>query len=221
MRTPLSTLVGLSRVLLQQVFGELNPQQVGYLMSMHESGQHMEKLVSSILDLAKLDARRVDLDLQPVLIRDVYSQCLGFLQAQILAKNLNPCLFMETTFETLVADPLRLTQILLNLLSNAVKFTPVGGSIGLTVQDVINEHGVPCLHLIVWDTGIGIEPSQQLRLFQPYSQVSASQELKNQGTGLGLSIAWKLAVLHQGRILIDSELGEGARFTLEMPLDLT
>ncbi|WP_287127492.1 ATP-binding protein [Candidatus Cyanaurora vandensis] len=217
LRTPLNTVLGMSKVLMQGSYGEVNPKQKTYLQSIHESGLHSLQLVNNILDVSKINAERVELDIQETDVQAACQQCLSLVEAQVLTKRLTVILNIDERVICILADELRLKQMLLNLLANAVKFTPEDGYIGLTVEPDQSDHGVEYIRFLVWDTGVGIAEEQQKFLFQPFTQVTSSAKLRNQGTGLGLSITWKLAQLHGGRIWVDSALGEGARFSLELP----
>ncbi|WP_218080983.1 ATP-binding response regulator [Anthocerotibacter panamensis] len=218
LRTPLSTVIGMAKVLLQGTYGSTNAKQNEYLTSICESSQHSLNLISNILDLSKINAERVELNIEYVDVQQVCTQCLTLVDAQVQAQNLTARLFIDPRLQYIPVDELRLKQMLLNLLSNAIKFTPPQGFVGLTVQPALSAGGTPCVHLTVWDTGVGIAQDKQKLLFQPFNQVTSSLALRNQGTGLGLSITWKLAELHGGRVLVDSAPNDGARFTLELPL---
>jgi len=218
LRTPLNTVAGMSKVLMQGSYGEVNDKQGQYLSSIYESADHSLQLVNSILDISKLNAERVALDIQEIDVPAACQQCLMLIEGQVIAKNLTVRLVMDERISLVWADELRLKQMLLNLLANAIKFTPPGAFIGLTVQPGQTEHGAECIQFMVWDTGIGIPEDQQQLLFQPFTQVGGSSKVRSQGTGLGLSITWKLAQLHGGRVWVDSAPGEGSRFTLELPM---
>lgn len=217
LRTPLNTVAGMSKVLMQGSYGEVNSKQGQYLNSIYESADHSLQLVNSILDISKLNAERVALDIQEIDVSAACQQCLMLVEGQVITKSLTSRLVIDERISLVWADELRLKQMLLNLLANAIKFTPPGGFIGLTVQPGQTEHGAACVQFTVWDTGIGIPEDQQPILFQPFTQVGGSSKVRSQGTGLGLSITWKLAQLHGGRIWVDSAPGEGSRFTLELP----
>lgn len=236
LRTPLTAILGFSNVLLQEFFGELNPKQKDYLERIHASGQHLLDLINDILDLSRLEADRLELDLQTIFVPDVCEGVISLIQERALHQGLEVKVDIDPKIDWMVADPRRLKQMLLNLLTNAVKFTQIG-SIGLTVyaqslladpresatpNDSSHRFPIPNLsgviHFQVWDTGIGITEDDQQRLFAPFSQIDSSLSRKHQGTGLGLVITRKLAELHGGTVLLESGPEQGAKFTISLPL---
>ncbi|QZZ20090.1 PAS domain S-box protein [Leptothermofonsia sichuanensis E412] len=236
LRTPLTAILGFSNVLLQEFFGELNPKQKDYLERIHASGQHLLDLINDILDLSRLEADRLELDLQTIFVPDVCEGVIGLIQERAVNQGLEVRVDIDPRVDWMVADPRRLKQMLLNLLTNAVKFTPAG-SIGLTVYtqpllttsrntagSIDSSHRFPAsplsgvIHFQVWDTGIGITEDDQQRLFAPFSQIDSSLSRKHQGTGLGLVITRKLAELHGGTVQLESTPDQGTRFTISLPL---
>jgi PAS domain S-box-containing protein len=232
LRTPLTAILGFSNVLLQEFFGELNPKQKDYLERIHSSGQHLLDLINDILDLSRLEADRLELDLQTIFVPDVCEGVISLIQERAINQGLEVKVNIDPGIDWMVADPRRLKQMLLNLLTNAVKFTPKG-SIGLTVyrqpafsiNQAINTSTssiafapVDMVYFQVWDTGIGIAEPDQQRLFSPFSQIDSSLSRSHQGTGLGLVITRKLAELHGGSVTLESSLNQGSRFTISLPL---
>lgn len=236
LRTPLTAILGFSNVLLQEFFGELNPKQKDYLERIHASGQHLLDLINDILDLSRLEADRLELDLQTIFVPDICEGVIGLIQERAVNQGLEVRVDIDPRVDWMVVDPRRLKQMLLNLLTNAVKFTPAG-SIGLTVYtqpllttsrdtagSIDSSHRFPVsplsgvIHFQVWDTGIGITEDDQQRLFAPFSQIDSSLSRKHQGTGLGLVITRKLAELHGGTVQLESTPGQGTRFTISLPL---
>lgn len=236
LRTPLTAILGFSNVLLQEFFGELNPKQRDYLERIHESGQHLLDLINDILDLSRLEAGRMELDLQAIYILDICEGVINLVQERATEQGLTLQLEIAPEVEWITADPRRLKQMLLNLLSNAVKFTPKG-SVGLRVyrrsrspeyadcfadtsqQMILAIHDV--IHFQVWDTGIGINEIDQQLLFSPFSQIDNSLSRQHQGTGLGLVITRKLAELHGGWVTLESYPGKGSTFTISIPVRLS
>lgn len=220
LRTPLTAIMGFSSVLLEECFGKLNHKQKEYVDRIYSSGQYLLELINDILDMSRIEAGRLELDLQIVFIKEITETAISLVRERAIAQGLSLEVEVASDLEYLIADPIRLKQILINLLSNAVKFTPKG-SVGLrvyrsreTVEGCITEK----VNFTVWDTGIGIDPSDQVKLFSPFSQIHTSLSRKFSGTGLGLAIARRLAELHGGSITLESSLGKGTSFTLQMPL---
>jgi PAS domain S-box-containing protein len=214
LRTPLNAVLGKTEILLDEVFGTLNESQQESLQLVQESGRHLLDLINDILDLAKIEAGKVTLELGPVSLQDVCDAGMRMIRQQAFKKNLH----LETDFDPgvtiITADIRRLKQILVNLLSNAVKFTPDNGSVGLIVAGDTTERMVS---ITVWDTGIGIAPEQMGTLFQPFVQIDSSLSRSYSGTGLGLSLVARLAEMHQGEVVVESEVGQGSRFTVKLP----
>ncbi len=226
LRTPLTAILGFSSVLLEESFGPLNAKQKLYVDRIHSSGQHLLELINDILDLSRIEADRLELEPQLVFIRDICESVISLVQERVTNHGLTLEVEVEPDLEYMFVDPRRLKQMLLNLLSNAIKFTPEG-SVGLKISRSCSQlasdesPSAPISEMIyftVWDTGIGIDREDQLRLFSPFSQIDSSLARKYQGTGLGLAIVRKLAELHGGSISLDSSSGRGSRFTISLPL---
>ncbi len=216
LRTPLNTILGMTETLRENVYGALRPEQDRALGHVAESGKHLLSLINDILDLSKIEAGKVELDRAPVALESLCQASLRFVK-QLAQKNK-----IQVHFETnvtdvyLQADERRLKQALVNLLSNAVKFTFPGGTIGLQVNALAEQHAV---ELTVWDTGIGIAPADQARLFQPFVQVDSRLARQYEGAGLGLALVSQIAQLHSGKVTLESALGKGSRFTITLPWD--
>ena len=216
LRTPLNAILGLSEALQEQVFGPLNEKQLRYLHTIEESGQHLLALINDILDLAKVEAGKIELQLGPVIVESVCQSSLQFIKEAALKKQITVSSTLDHRVVTLQGDERRLKQILVNLLSNAVKFTPEGGSVGLDVAGDVDRQRV---HFVVWDTGIGITQEDIGRLFKPFVQLDSSLSRQYPGTGLGLSLVKRLAELHGGSVSVESDgvPGQGSRFTISLP----
>jgi signal transduction histidine kinase/DNA-binding response OmpR family regulator len=212
LRTPLTGILGFSSLLLKQVFGTLNSKQEQYLSGIHSCGEHLLELINDLLDLSKIEAGREELVLEPIVVGEICEACLSMVQEIANDRGLQLVLTIDPEIEICIADKRRLRQILFNLLSNAVKFTDIG-SVRLAVSQTPT-----MLQFTVIDTGIGISPADQLRLFQPFEQLDTGLNKKYQGTGLGLALARKLAILHGGDITVTSQPEQGSRFTLHLPL---
>ncbi|MBD2020700.1 response regulator, partial [Leptolyngbya sp. FACHB-36] len=211
LRTPLNAVLGLSEVLQEQLFGPLNAKQADYIHHIHNSGQHLLQLINDILDLAKVELGREVLSLAPVPVFDVCHYCLMLVQEQAFERGLHISSHIDPAAHTCLADERRLRQMLLNLLSNAIKFTPAG-SVSLIVEKQPRS-----IVFTVADTGIGIAADQLPLLFKPFSQLDSQLDRKYSGTGLGLALTRNLAQLHGGKVTVESTLGKGSRFTIELP----
>jgi len=212
LRTPLNSILGMAEVLRENIYGTLNPDQQRALSYIEEGGQHLLNLINDILDLAKIEAGKFDLDIQPVSVFDLCEICLHFVQQMARKKQVKIFSTFDSEAETLHADERRLKQILINLLSNAVKFTPEGGRVGLKVNGN-NRHQI--IHFTVWDTGTGIPEQEIERLFYPFEQLKSNQQ--HAGTGLGLPLVSRLVELHGGGVAVETEVGQGSRFTISLP----
>jgi PAS domain S-box-containing protein len=214
LRTPLTGVLGLTEVLLEGIYGPLNDRQRASLKNIHESGNHLLELINDILDLAKIGAGKDDLLLDRVDVEELCQSCLLMIRQAAANKNLKVSLQQDTRVEEIMGDQRRLRQILVNLLGNAVKFTPAGGRIGLEVSGDAEQQFV---RFCVWDTGIGIAPDDLARLFQPFVQLDSRLSRQYEGTGLGLALVQRLVDLHQGNVMVESEPGQGSRFTVTLP----
>jgi signal transduction histidine kinase len=215
LRTPLNAILGYSEVLTDQAFfgppssGEVR-RQAG---AIHQSGRHLLALVNDLLDLAKVEAGKLDLNLGDVDFRSTIRDVLMLMEPLARSKGQTLRTRIGRAPAHVPADDKRLRQILLNLLSNAVKFTPDGGLI--TVE--ATERG-GSLQFTVSDTGIGIAAEEQPRIFYPFLQVDGSYNRRQEGTGLGLSLTRELVELHGGRIWVESKKGQGSRFSFTIPM---
>jgi len=214
LRTPLTSILGLTEALGEGVYGELGELQARSLKTIGSSARHLLELINDILDLSKVEAGMLELQTEQVPVASLCEAALLFVKPTAYRKKLRVTFATDPQAAFVRADPRRLKQILVNLLGNAVKFTPDSGSVGLEVT-ADAERGT--LRFCVWDTGIGISPEDQLRLFQPFVQVYAGLAKQFVGTGLGLSLVKKMTELHGGRIALESQPGSGARFIVELP----
>ncbi|MEB3210242.1 MAG: ATP-binding protein [Leptolyngbyaceae bacterium] len=214
LRTPLTSILGFSSVLLQEIYGPLQPKQLKYLEAIYTSGEHLLSLINDLLDLSKIEAGREELEIALFPITEVCHACITQIQDQADEKELTVELAIAPSITLIKGDMRRVRQILLNLMSNAVKFTHTGG-ITVTV-----EQSEETVHIAVRDTGIGISESDQLELFQPFRQLDSRLDRRYGGTGLGLALSQKLAQLHGGHISVDSRPDHGSCFTLHLPLHI-
>jgi signal transduction histidine kinase/DNA-binding response OmpR family regulator len=215
LRTPLTAVLGLSDVLKMEVYGPLTEKQVKSINSIEDSGRHLLELINDILDLSKIEAGKLDLDIAPISIQSVCQTSLQFIRQAATKKQLRITSTYDESVSVLMADERRIKQILVNLLSNAVKFTPAGGQVGLEVR---GEPERQMVNFIVWDTGIGIAPEGLTQLFQPFVQLDSRLSRQYGGTGLGLALVRRMVEMHGGGIAVESELNEGSRFTVSLPL---
>ena len=213
LRTPLNAVIGFSEVLLAKMFGELNPKQEEYLQDILTSGRHLLALINDILDLAKIESGRMELELTtfdlPTLLRDT----LTMMRERATRKGIETILEIDSQLGDCMADERKVKQTLLNLLSNALKFTPEGGSILLKA---IPNSGF--VEISVTDTGIGIAPDHQEKIFDEFYQAGGNYIGKREGTGLGLALTKKFVELHGGKILVTSKVGRGSTFTFSLPI---
>ena len=213
LRTPLNSILGLSESLREERRGALNESQQNSLRIIETSGQHLLELINDILDLSKIEAGMFELYLQPVSVDEFCRSCLAFVRAQAIKKSITLKYNNETGIAKILADPRRLKQIFVNLLINAVKFTPEHGHIILDVKGDLEQD---IIQFSVIDTGIGIAAQDLKRLFQPFVQVDSSLNRQYQGTGLGLALVQKLTDLHGGSVEVESNVGKGSRFTVNL-----
>lgn len=227
LKTPLTAVLGLSRLLVDQQLGELNERQARYAGLIHQSGRHLMSVVNDILDLTRMETGQMDLTLTPVKIRVVCDRALSEAKAihtqTTKATPASPtqnarssapefCLSIELGLDQMVADELRLRQMLVHLLSNAFKFTEISGEIGLRVS-----RWEGWIAFTIWDTGIGIPEHQQHLIFQKFQQLENPLTRQFEGTGLGLVLTRALARLHGGDVSFLSREGKGSQFTLLLP----
>ncbi len=214
LRTPLNAILGLSEALLEQVSGPLTPRQMRSVTTISTSGTHLLTLINDILDLSKIEAGKLELHPEPLNVDEFCQSCLAFVRAQAMQKHIGVAFELDGSVARFVGDPKRCKQILVNLLNNAVKFTPEGGRIGLKVGVPDGEDAV---RFTVWDTGIGIAPENQGKLFRAFTQIDSGLSRAQEGTGLGLALVARLAELHGGSVALESEEGKGSRFIVTLP----
>jgi len=213
LRTPLNAIIGFSEVLSERMFGELNEKQAEYTEDILSSGHHLLSLINEILDLSKVEAGRMDLELSTFDLPTALENARTFVRERTVRHGITLELSVDEGLGDFVGDERKIKQILLNLLSNAVKFTPEGGRIELRAHQV--NKGV---EISVSDTGVGISPEDQATIFEEFRQVGGDNAQKSEGTGLGLTLAKKFVELHGGRIWVESEVGKGSKFTFTLPL---
>src|SRR5262245_32880133 len=215
LRTPLNAVIGFSEVLLQRMFGDLNPKQDEYLKDIYASGQHLLSLINDILDLSKIEAGRMELAPAPFHLPSALDNAVTLVKERAARHAIALEVDVDPRLGEVVGDERKIKQVLLNLLSNAVKFTPEGGRISLKAgrRDCMVE-------IAVTDTGIGIAPEDQAVIFEEFRQVGRDETRKQEGTGLGLTLAKKFVELHGGRLWVESQTGQGSTFTFTLPVQL-
>jgi signal transduction histidine kinase/ActR/RegA family two-component response regulator len=214
LRTPLNAILGLSESLGEQIAGPLNEKQQKYITTISESGHHLLSLINDILDLAKIEAGQITLDITKVDIQSVCQASLRMIKQLAQKKNQDIVLEMDNGVGLMWADERRLKQMIVNLLGNAVKFTPEQGKIGLEVH---GDQAANKVTITVWDNGIGIKEEDLARLFQPFVQLDSGLAREATGTGLGLALVAQMARLHGGSVSAVSESGKGSRFSIMLP----
>jgi signal transduction histidine kinase len=212
LRTPLNAIIGFSEVLNERMFGELNDKQAEYLKDIHASGTHLLSLINDILDLSKVEAGRMELELTDFDLPAAVDNAVTLVRERASRKGITVRIAVEEQVGVIRGDERKVRQVLLNLLSNAIKFTPEGGRI--EVAAVPNDGSV---EVSVHDTGVGIAPEDHEAVFEEFRQVGASAA-KQEGTGLGLALARKFIELHGGKIWVTSQVGAGSTFTFTLPL---
>lgn len=214
LRTPLTAILALSEMLNEGVYGTLGPRQLKAIQGIEESGRHLLAIINDILDIARIEAGKVALDLCLVNVEDVCLASLRLVTNLVKEKRLQVSTFFDPAAKQIYADERYLKQILVNLLNNAAKFTPQEGAIGLEVQAWPDEQ---LISLTVWDTGIGIASDAMPQLFKPFVQLDTRLSREYQGAGLGLALVYRLVELHGGSVAVSSEVGKGSRFTVRLP----
>ncbi len=215
LRTPLNAVIGFSNVLEERMFGELNPKQMEYVRDIHASGQHLLSLINDILDLSKIEAGRMELDVQGFDVAAALSNCRTLIRERAQGHGLRLSFEVPADLGIWIGDERKVKQVVINLLSNAVKFTPQGGEVRLTAR-----RDGDTLEIRVCDTGPGIAAPDHAAVFEEFRQLHNTGLAKHEGTGLGLSLARRLVQLHGGAITLESSKGHGACFIVRLPREL-
>jgi signal transduction histidine kinase/DNA-binding response OmpR family regulator len=213
LRTPLNAVIGFSDVLLDRMFGELNERQDEYVRDIRGSGHHLLELINEILDLSKVEAGQMELDVSAVSLRELIAHGLSMVRERATRHGITLEGDVDPALGTAEGDELKLKQVVLNLLSNAVKFTPDGGSVKISARRVGGEAQV-----VVRDTGIGIAEAEQEQIFEAFQRGGRAVRTSTEGTGLGLTLSKRIIELHGGRLWMESKLGTGSTFSFAIPL---
>jgi signal transduction histidine kinase len=214
LRTPLNAVIGFSEVLLDRMFGDVNAKQQEYLEDVLASGRHLLSLINDILDLAKIEAGRMELDLEDFDVAQAIDNAVVLVRERATRKGLTLDTRLDRSLGGMRGDQRKVKQVLLNLLSNAVKFTPEGGRVEVRAQRLDGQ-----IEIGVADTGIGIAAEDLDAVFEEFRQVGTDYAKKHEGTGLGLTLSRKFVELHGGRIWVKSQPGHGSTFTFTLPVD--
>ena len=212
LRTPLNAIIGFSEVLTERMFGEVNEKQDEYLKDIYASGQHLLSLINDILDLSKVEAGRMELEVTDFDLPAAIDNALILVRERASRRGIALGRAIDVGLGTVRGDGRKVKQVLLNLLSNALKFTPEGGRID--VRATMNEG---MAEISVADTGVGIAPEDQEAIFEEFRQVGTADK-KVEGTGLGLALSRKFIELHGGRIWVQSRPGTGSTFSFTLPV---
>jgi two-component system, NtrC family, sensor kinase len=212
LRTPLNAVIGFSEVLRDRMFGDLNEKQEEYLNDIHASGQHLLSLINDILDLSKIEAGRMELELTDFDLPTAIENALTLVRERAGRRGIALHQATDEALGQIRGDERKIKQALLNLLSNAIKFTPDGGRIDVRAKAVDGS-----VEVSVSDTGVGIAPEDQEAIFEEFRQVGTADK-KVEGTGLGLAVSRKFVELHGGRIWVQSQVGTGSTFTFTIPV---
>ncbi len=211
LRTPLNAIIGFSQVLREQLFGEVNEKQAEYLDDILTSANHLLALINDVLDLSKVEAGQIELEVAPFSLREALGRGVVMVRERATKDGVQVVLAANPEVDVVPGDERRIRQVIFNLLSNAVKFAPTGGVVDVSTARVDGE-----VRVAVADTGPGIAPEDQARIFEEFQQTEAGIE-QHEGTGLGLSLSKRLVELHGGRIWVDSEIGKGSTFVFTLP----
>jgi signal transduction histidine kinase/DNA-binding response OmpR family regulator len=214
LRTPLNAILGMSEGLLGEVYGAFNDRQKRAIATIERSGKHLLELINDILDLAKIESGKLELQMTAVSVKNLFDSSLGFIKQLADQKKIQIITKIPEGIKIIRADERKIRQALINLLSNAVKFTAEGGTITLEIQF---HPMAQQISLIVADTGIGIAQKDLKQLFQPFVQVDSRLNRQYSGTGLGLALVKRIIEMHNGSVTVESQLGHGSRFTLILP----
>ena len=213
LRTPLNAIIGFSEVLLEKLFGELNDKQNEYVDDILSSGRHLLSLINDILDLSKIEAGRMELEVTTFHLPDAIENALLLVRERASRHGIKLDRAIDDRLGDFTGDERKVKQILVNLLSNAVKFTPEGGQVKVEAR-----LGESAAIVSVADTGIGIAKEDQEAIFEEFRQVGSNYAQKREGTGLGLALTKRGGELHGGRIWVESEVGNGSTFIFTLPI---
>jgi signal transduction histidine kinase len=205
--------IGFSEMLAARYFGSLTEKQAEYVNDIHASGRHLLSLINDILDLSKIEAGRMELEIAEFDLRAALDNALTLVRERAQRGGISLQLEADPALGAFSGDERKLKQVVLNLLSNAVKFTPSGGAVGVVAKRVDGS-----AEIAVRDTGVGIAPADQEAIFEAFKQVGTDITRKREGTGLGLALTRRFVELHGGTIRVESAPGRGSTFTVTLPI---
>ncbi len=211
LRTPLNAIIGFSQVLRDEMVGPVNEKQAEYLDDIASSGNHLLSLINDVLDLSKVEAGQVELEVHPFSLREALERGVVMVRERATEDGVRVAFDADPEVDVVDGDERRIKQVIFNLLSNAVKFTPAGGEVDVSATRVNGE-----VRVSVADTGPGVAPEDTERIFEEFQQSETGVGLR-EGTGLGLALSKRFVELHGGRIWLESELGRGSTFTFALP----
>jgi signal transduction histidine kinase len=213
LRTSLNSIIGFSELLLDNTTGELAGKQREFVADIFESGKHLLELINDILDLSKIEAGKMELELEEFSLKDLILRSVSMFKAKALKHNIKVTADISDGIGNVLSDGTKIKHVLFNLLSNALKFTPDGGQVGITAKNTDKE-----ILVEVWDTGTGIDKEDVPKLFSPFQQMGKTPAEVQEGTGLGLNLSKRLVELQGGKIWAESEAGKGSKFSFTIPV---
>ena len=216
LRTPLTSIIGFSDILMDNMFGELNDKQDRYVNHILDAGNHLLKLINDVLDLSKVEAGKMELQYESFSLSLAVDEVKTLLSPMAMDKRIKLIIAIDENIGEINADRTKLKQVLYNLGSNAIKFTPEKGTVS-----IISRLSENMLHVCVKDTGVGISESDLSRLFQPFRQLNSYATNEYAGTGLGLALVKKYVEMHNGKVWVDSTVGEGSKFWFSIPAKIS
>lgn len=215
LRTPLNSIIGFSDIILSRHSGDINTMQERYMNNILNSGKHLLQLINDLLDLASIEAGKLRLNPECFLVDKAIEEILSVVNILALKKKISLNIQGKFTGEAITADKRMFKQIMFNLLSNAIKFTAEGGNIGIEINF---REGKKEIEISVTDNGIGIKPENLEHIFEPFYRGDEGYSRQYSGTGLGLSLTKNLIEMHNGKIAVESRVGEGSKFTFVLPI---
>ncbi|WP_407283335.1 PAS domain-containing sensor histidine kinase [Methanolobus sp. WCC1] len=214
LRTPLTSIIGFSDILMDNMFGELNEKQNRYAGHILDAGNHLLQLINDVLDLSKVEAGKMELQYEYFSLSPAVDEVKTLVSPMAMDKRIKLVTDTDESIGEIHADRTKLKQILYNLASNAIKFTPEKGTVS-----IISKLSENMVHFCVKDTGVGISENDQARLFQPFRQLNSYTTNEYAGTGLGLALVKKFVEMHNGKVWVDSTVGEGSEFCFSIPVN--
>jgi signal transduction histidine kinase len=220
LRTPLNAIIGFSEILIENAADRLEPRHVRFLQNILSSGEYLLGHINNILDLSKIEAGRIELQPETILLHDVVDEICAVMKGVATLRRVSIDLKLGENLPSLEADPTQIKQILYNLISNAVKFSPEGTAVTVDMRHLTAEEspiGESSIEIRVSDQGIGIDPKDHHLIFQEFRQARGARGERPQGTGLGLALVKRFVEMHRGTIRVESELGAGSTFVVVLP----